>query len=84
MMIKLLIFAALGGYIYFSLKRFFSNKMPKASQKNEHADEELVQDPYCQTFVAKQNAYQKTIDGKKELFCSQECANKFQLLQENN
>jgi len=85
-MIKLLIFAALGGYIYFSLKRFFSNKtsVSKASQKNELVDEELVQDPYCHTFVAKRKAYPETIHGKKEFFCSQECANKFQLLQENN
>ena len=85
-MIKLLTFLVVGGYLYFSLKSFFSKKKPvsETAQHSEIADEELVEDPYCHTFIAVQSAYPKTIQGKKTLFCSEDCANKFQLLQENN
>jgi YHS domain-containing protein len=35
--------------------------------------EELVQDPYCQTYVPKRSAVKKKIAGRLLYFCNQEC-----------
>jgi uncharacterized protein len=35
--------------------------------------EELVQDPYCQTYIPKESAVRKKINGRMLHFCNQEC-----------
>ncbi len=47
----------------------------KSSQKME--PEELVQDPYCQTYIPKRSAVRKRIFGKDYYFCTQECFENF-------
>jgi YHS domain-containing protein len=39
--------------------------------------EELVQDPYCQTYIPKRIAVRKRVGGRDYYFCSQECLGKF-------
>jgi YHS domain-containing protein len=39
--------------------------------------EELVQDPYCQTYIAKRIGVRKRVAGRDYYFCSQECLRKF-------
>lgn len=39
--------------------------------------EDLVQDPFCKTYVPKSQAYVKEIDGKTHCFCSRECFEKY-------
>ena len=39
--------------------------------------EDLVQDPFCRTYVPKSQAYIKEIDGRQQYFCSQECCEKY-------
>jgi YHS domain-containing protein len=39
--------------------------------------EELVQDPYCQTYIPKKSAVKKKIAGRSFYFCNQECMKKF-------
>ena len=39
--------------------------------------EELVQDPYCQTYVPKRTALKKRVKGKHYYFCSKQCLIKF-------
>jgi uncharacterized protein len=40
-------------------------------------DEDMVQDPYCNTYVPLSNAYKATVDGKTLYFCSKECFEKY-------
>ena len=47
-----------------------------ASPGHEIGDE-MVKDPVCLTFIPKSIAIQKTFNGKKLYFCSEECASKF-------
>lgn len=47
-----------------------------ASQQQETGDE-MVKDPVCQTYIPKSIAVQKTVNGIKHFFCSEECASKF-------
>ena len=39
--------------------------------------EELVQDPYCQTYIPTGTALRKRVGGRDYYFCSKECARKF-------
>jgi uncharacterized protein len=39
--------------------------------------EELVQDPYCQTYIPTGTAVRKRVEGRNYYFCSKECVRKF-------
>jgi uncharacterized protein len=40
-------------------------------------DEDMVKDPYCNTYVPLSNAYKASVDGKTLYFCSEECFEKY-------
>lgn len=39
--------------------------------------EDLVQDPFCKTYVPKSQAYVQDVEGRQEYFCSQTCCEKY-------
>lgn len=43
----------------------------------ESEPEELVQDPYCQTYIPKRTAVRKRVTGRDYYFCTKECLRKF-------
>jgi YHS domain-containing protein len=43
----------------------------------ESEPEELVQDPYCKTYIPKKSALKKRVSGRNYYFCKQECLEKF-------
>jgi len=43
----------------------------------ESGPEELVQDPYCQTYIPRRTAVRKRVGGKDYYFCNKECLRKF-------
>jgi YHS domain-containing protein len=43
----------------------------------ETQPEELVQDPYCQTYIPKRSAVKKRIHGQDYYFCNRECLKKY-------
>jgi YHS domain-containing protein len=45
--------------------------------KKRDEPEELVQDPYCQTYIPKRSAVKKRIGGKDCYFCNSECLKKY-------
>jgi len=50
---------------------------PRKKVSRESEPEELVQDPYCQTYIPKRSAIRKRLSGKDYYFCKQECLKKF-------
>ena len=58
---------------YLVRKMFFSNKRTD----REAEPEELVQDPYCQTYIPKKSAVKKRIAGRDCYFCNPECLGKY-------
>ena len=58
---------------------YFLIKDPSLRKKVNRRDEpeELVQDPYCQTYVPKGSAVKKRIAGKDRYFCNPECLRKY-------
>jgi YHS domain-containing protein len=65
--ILLLLFYA----ILHTLIKGMSVQRKKLNRESE--PEELVQDPYCQTYIPKQSAVKKKIAGRLVYFCNQEC-----------
>lgn len=53
--------------------------MPSLKKKTnrDNEPEELVQDPYCQTYIPKGSAVKKRIGGKDYYFCNPECLKKY-------
>ncbi len=49
----------------------------KVSGGSEVADDLLVEDPVCHTYVAQKNSEFLKIKGKTYYFCSEECRQKF-------
>jgi uncharacterized protein len=43
----------------------------------ESEPEELVQDPYCQTYIPRRTAVRKRVEGRDYYFCNKECLRKF-------
>jgi YHS domain-containing protein len=39
--------------------------------------EDLVQDPFCKTYIPKSQAYIHDIEGKETFFCSKDCCEKY-------
>jgi uncharacterized protein len=78
-MYRLIILFILIYILYRLLKGVF-----KMGGKNYHKDSagmisEMVQDPYCKTYIPRGEAYRKVLDGREIFFCSKECAEKFEL-----
>ena len=77
-MIRFLILAILGYLLYRILKTFFrSNKEIDRSVDGGLIDE-MVQDPYCKTYIPRRESVKRVIDGNEYRFCSDECASKFE------
>jgi len=77
-LIRLLFFIFLIYVLYSLVKRIFG-----AGQKISRGDSsagvisEMVQDPYCKTYIPRNEAYRTIVGGEELLFCSRECAEKY-------
>ena len=65
--------------IVYYIVRFLTKPLPFSRKKGNrnHEPEELVQDPYCQTYIPKGSAVKKRIGGKDYYFCSRDCLKKY-------
>jgi len=78
MMIRLLLLAVLL-YLFFTVLRHLIQTGFRSGKKlnGEPGLEELVQDPYCQTYIPMRTAVRKRLEGRDYYFCSKECLRKF-------
>jgi uncharacterized protein len=74
-----LIFFIVLVFIFYYLLHFLIKDMPFLRKRVNRADEpeELVQDPYCQTYIPKRSALKKKVAGEVHYFCGQECMEKY-------
>jgi YHS domain-containing protein len=77
-MARLILFIILCLVLY-AILHFFIKDIPTRNKKlnKETEPEELVQDPYCQTYIPKRMAIRKRLSGKNYYFCKKECLEKF-------
>ena len=70
-------------YVLYRIVRKFLASGPKYEKTTPGREvDELVQDPFCKTYVPLREAEKRVIDGKEYFFCSRECADKY--LKERN
>jgi uncharacterized protein len=49
----------------------------RTTRNRKSEPEELVQDPYCQTYIPKRSALKKRIAGKDYYFCNRDCLKRY-------
>ena len=81
-MLLRLIFTVIVVYIIYRLAKglfLLSTRPPdKFPEKTESIEkEDLVKDPYCQTYVPISDAYKASLNGETVYFCSKECFEKY-------
>lgn len=74
---RLLIFIFLAYLLYRVLRGFFRSGRKVEKTRNGGIIDEMVQDPFCKTYIPLRDARRKVIDGREYFFCSEECANSF-------
>lgn len=79
-MIRLLLLAIFGFLLYTLwtalLRGAFGRKPNLPNAKTPHG-EDMVKDPQCGTYVARNEALSATVKGKTYYFCSQKCRDRF-------
>jgi uncharacterized protein len=78
-MLRLIFLIIIIYFLYRLVKGMFGQKkkMPKSRRPAGFIDE-MVQDPYCKTYIPRREAVKKVLGGKEILFCSEECAEKYE------
>ena len=77
-MYRLLIIAGLLILLYVLARRAFRELLgPKRGGGPIEAKDQLVLDPVCRTYVARENALAESIGGQTYYFCSSDCARAF-------
>ena len=72
----LLILAAYVGYRV--LKTLFSPGREIRKGPDRGVIDEMVQDPFCKVYIPRKEAIRRNIGGEELLFCSTECADKYE------
>jgi uncharacterized protein len=73
-MARFLLFAFLLLLLYLLLRYLILDMTVRRKKTSgEPGPEELVQDPYCQTYIPKNSALKKKISGEMLYFCNHEC-----------
>jgi YHS domain-containing protein len=78
-MIRIIVLAVLAYILYRLVKGVFSAKTKIDRRKAGGVIDEMVQDPFCGTYVPKRESIRRVMEGQEYLFCSDECADKFAL-----
>lgn len=80
-MLRLIVAIVIVYLVYRLAKLFF---LP-SGKRQEHfpgeptpiEGEDMVKDPYCNTYIPMSNAYKASVNGETCYFCSQECLEKY-------
>ncbi|MGD9040789.1 MAG: YHS domain-containing protein, partial [Desulfobacteraceae bacterium] len=78
-MIRIILLAVLAYILYRLVKGVFSPKAKIDRRKAGGVIDEMVQDPFCGTYIPRRESIRRVIEGQEYLFCSEECAEKFAL-----
>jgi YHS domain-containing protein len=76
-MSRILLFIFLFLIAYYVFQLFIKSLSSSKKKTDRWEPEELVQDPYCQTYIPKRSALKKKVSGKDYYFCKKECLENF-------
>ena len=78
-MVRFIFFGILAYLLYRIVKGAFSPKAKVHRGSAQGIVDEMVQDPFCKTYIPRRDAVRRMIQGQEVLFCSDDCARKFEL-----
>jgi len=78
-MIRLLIFIFLAYLAYWLVRRYLGPAQKSETPVEAGTVDEMVQDPFCKTYIPKRTAYRRVLAGKEYFFCSEACADRFEI-----
>jgi YHS domain-containing protein len=77
-MARLILFVLLLLLLYAILRFLIKDIFVQRKKFNgKFEPEELIQDPYCQTYIPKRTAVRKRVGGRDYYFCNKECLRRF-------
>ncbi|MCF8145413.1 MAG: YHS domain-containing protein [Deltaproteobacteria bacterium] len=81
---RFLILILLAYVAYRLVRRFLGPVQHPPDQHTEPSPEgglidEMVQDPYCKTYIPKRTAVRRVVAGREYFFCSEACADRFEI-----
>ena len=76
---RLLIFAILAYLLYRIIRGVLGSSKEIGKGRSGGVIDEMVQDPQCKTYIPRRESLRKVIQGQEYFFCSNECADKFEL-----
>lgn len=85
MIVRVLLFLLLVYLLYKIFKSFRQLKVKTSGndydkyKTNLKEGEDLVEDPFCHTYVPISQAFKKEISGRNYYFCSRQCSDKFEI-----
>jgi YHS domain-containing protein len=65
-------------YLFYRLAKAWKRVGGPAKEKPRVTGEDLVEDPFCHTYVPVTHARKLTIEGKTVYFCSEKCLKQYQ------
>lgn len=77
-MVRLIILAILFYVLYRVVKGFFASTSKIEKGRAGGVIDEMVQDPFCKTYIPRREAKRRVIQGQEFLFCSESCADRFE------
>jgi uncharacterized protein len=82
-MLRIFIYIIIAYLLYRLLKSLFAKNKGIERTGGGGIIDEMVQDPFCKTYIPRKDAKKKVIGGQEYFFCSDECASKFELKDKN-
>jgi uncharacterized protein len=79
MIVRLIFFGIFAYLLYRIVKEVFSPKVKVHRGHTQGVIDEMVQDPFCKTYIPRRDAVRRVIQGQEYSFCSDDCATKFEL-----
>ena len=74
---RLVIIAILAYILYLIIKWFLGSGKKINLGSNGGVIDEMVQDPFCKTYIPRRDSLKRVIEGKEYFFCCDECASKY-------
>ena len=82
-MVKFIILVLLGYFLYRTIKGVFGSKKEIDRSADGGIIDEMVQDPFCKKYIPRRESIKRVINGNEYRFCSEECASKFESMNES-
>jgi len=77
-MLRLVIIVILIYILYRLIRGFFVQSGKISRGRADGVIDEMVQDPFCKTYIPRREAVRRVLENKEIFFCSKECADRFE------